>query len=65
MMASKDEAKAALILLAQLHYQNAKWWQLAAAWICGRHQTVRHLGRIARISFWRDQPYLLSFRETL
>lgn len=63
-MRSSDEAKATLILLAQLHYQNAGWRTLAAAWVFGRHQTVRHLGRVARISFWRGDPYLLSFRET-
>lgn len=65
MMQPSDEAKGTLILLAQLHFQNARWWHLAAAWVFGRHQIVRHLGRIARISFWRGHPYLLSFRETI
>lgn len=59
-----DEAKASLILVAQLNYHQARWWRLAAAWIFGRHRTVRHIGRVARISFWRGQPYLLSFHET-
>lgn len=64
-MLNTDEAKAKLILLGQLHYQHARWWQLAAAWVFGRHQIVRHLGRIGRVSFWRGRPYLLSFRETI
>lgn len=64
MMPVSDEAKARLIMLAQLHYQKARWQQLAAAWVFGRHQIVHHLGRVARISFWRGNPYLLSFRET-
>jgi hypothetical protein len=59
-----DRSTANLILLAQLHYQHASWWTLAAAWMFGRHRTVRHLGRVGRVSFWRGQPYLLSFRET-
>lgn len=59
-----DDATGRLILLAQLHYQHARWWRLAAAWVFGRHRIVRHLGRVARISFWRGTPYLLSFRET-
>lgn len=64
MMQHSDAAKANLILLGQLHYQKARWWELAAAWVFGRHQIVRHLGRVGRVSFWRDRPYLLSFRET-
>ena len=63
-MPASDLAKGNLILLAQLHYQQARWWQLAAAWIFGHHQIVRHLGRVGRVSFWRGNPYLLSFRET-
>lgn len=64
MQLHSDEAKGSLILVAQLHYQRAKWWHLAAAWMFGRHRIVRHLGRVARISFWRGTPYLLSFYET-
>lgn len=64
-MHNTDQAKGNLILLAQLHYQQARWWQLAAAWVFGRHQIIRHLGRIGRVSFWRGRPYLLSFRETI
>ena len=37
---------------------------LALAWVFGRHRIIRHLGRAARISFWRGKPYLLTFRET-
>lgn len=52
-----------LILTAQAHYSAARWWQLAGAWLFGRHRIVRHLGREGRIAFWRGEPYLLSFRE--
>jgi hypothetical protein len=62
-MMDPDQAKGTLILLAQVNFQTARWWQLAAVWLFGRHRIVRHLGRIARIGFWREQPYLLSFRE--
>ncbi len=60
-----DRATANLILLAQLNYQRAGWLTLALAWSLGRHRIIRHLGRIGRVSFWRGNPYLLSFRETL
>lgn len=63
-MQRSDLATGNLILLAQLNYQRARWWQLAAAWIFGRHKIVHHLGRVGRVGFWRGQPYLLSFRET-
>ena len=63
-MQNSDEAKSALIFVAQCHFQKARWWELAAAWVFGRHQIVRHIGRIGRVSFWRGKPYLLSFRET-
>lgn len=58
-----DEDAATLILVANLHFKMAGWWTLAAAWIFGRHRIVRHLGREGRIAFWRDTPYLLTFRE--
>lgn len=61
---TSDRAIGNLILLAQANYNRAGWWTLAAAWVFGRHQTIRHLGRVGRVSFWRDRPYLLSFRET-
>ncbi|MFE3838874.1 hypothetical protein [Pseudogemmobacter sonorensis] len=64
-MQDGDLSRASLILLAQMHYERARWWQLAAAWAVGRHRIVRHLGRVARISFWGGKPYLLSFRETV
>lgn len=59
-----DRALGNLILLGQINYNQARWWTLAAAWIFGRHRILRHLGRVGRVSFWRGQPYLLSFRET-
>lgn len=58
-----DEAKATLIFVANGHFKAARWWVLAAAWVFGRHRIVRHLGREGRIAFWRDKPYLLTFRE--
>lgn len=57
------EAKARLILTAQANVKQARWFTLAAAWVFGRHHTICHLGREARIAFWRDRPYLLTFRE--
>ena len=63
-MQNSDAAMGNLILVANHHFQNARWWQIACAWIFGRHQTVRHIGRVGRVSFWRGKPYLLSFRET-
>ncbi|MCL4065914.1 hypothetical protein M3484_04975 [Pseudomonas sp. GX19020] len=63
-MPNSDEAKGALIFVANAQYKKARWWQLACAWVFGRHQIVRHLGREGRVSFWRGKPYLLSFRET-
>lgn len=63
MMRHNDQAKANLIFVAQAHYQTANWLQLVGAWVFGRHQIIRHLGRIARVSFWRGRPYLLSFRD--
>jgi hypothetical protein len=60
---SRDVDLGMLILSAQAHYSQAKWWTLAGAWLFGRHRIVRHLGREGRISFWRGNPYLLSFRE--
>lgn len=62
-MAHGETARGNLILSAQAHYLSARWWTLAAAWMFGRHRVVSHLGRIARISFWRGRPYLLTFRE--
>lgn len=58
-----DEAKAMLILVANAHFKAARWWVLAAAWVFGRHRIVHHLGREARVAFWRGTPYLLTFRE--
>lgn len=58
-----DEAAAMLILVANEHFKGARWWTLAAAWVFGRHRIVRHLGREGRVAFWRDTPYLLTFRE--
>jgi len=58
-----DEAAAMLILVANEHFKVARWWTLAAAWVFGRHRIVRHLGRKGRVAFWRDTPYLLTFRE--
>lgn len=52
-----------LILAAQAHYAQARWWKLAMVWAFGRHRIVRHLGREGRVAFWRGNPYLLSFRE--
>ena len=66
MMAHKhqrDHDLGMLILAAQAHYSQARWWVLAAAWAFGKHRIVRHLGREGRIAFWRGAPYLLSFRE--
>lgn len=63
MVQNRDQTLGTLILLAQAHYNRARWWQLAAAWTLGRHRVVRHLGREGRIAFWRGVPYLLSFRE--
>lgn len=59
-----DRAIGNLILTAQLHYNAARPVTLALAWVFGRHRIIRHLGRAARISFWRGKPYLLTFRET-
>ena len=58
-----DEAAAMLILVANEHFKVAHWRTLAAAWVFGRHRIVRHLGREGRVAFWRDTPYLLTFRE--
>lgn len=44
-----DRATANLILLGQIHFNQARWWTLAAAWMFGRHRIVRHLGRVGRI----------------
>lgn len=60
---SSHDAKGQLIMLAQANFNRAQWWQLALCWVRGRHRVVCHLGYTARIGFWRDQPYLLSFRE--
>lgn len=63
-MSEHDRAMGNLILTAQLHYNQARWCTLALVWIFGRHRTIRHLGRVGRVGFWRGKPYLLSFRET-
>lgn len=61
---TRDRDIGNLILLAQMNYQRAGWLTLTGAWIFGKHHVIRHLGRVGRVSFWRGQPYLLSFRET-
>jgi hypothetical protein len=63
-MPDHDTAMGALILTAQGHYNQARWWVLALVWVFGRHRIIRHLGRTGRVGFWRGQPYLLSFRDT-
>lgn len=63
MMVHRDRDLGELILTAQAFYAQARWWELAGAWLFGRHRIVRHLGREGRLSFWRGKVYLLSFRE--
>jgi len=63
-MQPADLALGALIMVAQANYRTASIWTLAAAWAFGRKRDVEHLGYAARVGFWRDRPYLLSFRET-
>lgn len=63
MLHDRDQNLGTLIMIAQAYYNQATWLELAAAWLFGRHRIVRHLGREGRISFWRGNPYLLSFRE--
>ena len=60
-----DEAKGTLILVGNAHFKEARWWTLAAAWVFGKHRIVLHLGREGRVAFWRDTPYLLTFREVV
>lgn len=63
MLHDRDQNLGTLIMLAQAYYNQATWWELTAAWLFGRHRIVRHLGWEGRVSFWRGNPYLLSFRE--
>lgn len=62
-MQPTDLALGALIMVAQANYKTASIWIVAAAWLFGRKRHVEHLGYVARIGFWCDRPYLLSFRE--
>ncbi|WP_158243221.1 hypothetical protein [Acidimangrovimonas sediminis] len=52
-----------LVLVAGLHFRSARLRTRAAAWLFGRHQPFEHIGYRGRIAWWRDRPYLLTFRE--
>lgn len=62
-MSRSDADCGMLILVAQYHFKRASLLTLAAAWLFGRHEIVRHMGRVGRVGFWKGTPYLLTFRE--
>ncbi len=63
-MTELDRLLSGLILTSQANYAVASRWTLFRVWIFGCHRMVHHLGRMARLGFWRGQPYLLTFRKT-
>lgn len=64
MITAESVSLSMLVLAADCHWREARWWTRAAAWVFGRHRVVRHLGCACRIAIWRGTPYLLSIRET-
>lgn len=51
-----------LVLVSNAHFKSAGYLLLARVWLLGRHQKFTHLGMRARIAFYQDVPYLLTFR---
>ena len=62
-MMLKDCDLGMLVLVGHAHWKAASWVHIAGAWLLGQHVVFTHLGRQARISFFCEKPYLLTFRD--
>lgn len=61
--AGADLSIGMLTLAADGFWKQAGWPRRIAVVLFGRHQVYQHLGYRLRISFWRDNPYLVTIRE--
>lgn len=52
-----------LVLAADAHWREARWWVRIAAVIFGAHRVVDHLGCRNRIAVWHGVPYLWAIYE--
>lgn len=54
----------AILLVGDHNWRKGPFWPAAFAWLFGRRETIRtHLGDTARVSWWREKPYLVRLRR--
>lgn len=54
----------ALMVVADWHWRQGPLWKTALAWLFGRRERLTtHLGDRVTLSWWRDNPYLVSVRR--
>lgn len=63
MTATSDYDLGMLTLCAHGVWKHARWLDRVRAALFGRHHVYEHLGMRLRVSFWHEQPYLISIRQ--
>lgn len=62
-MPMSDASTGAVVLVGDYNWRKGPLWPSLCALVMGRRQRFTHLGKRCTVAWWREQPYLVGFRE--
>ena len=62
-MSRGDMNFGAVVLVGDFNWRKRSMRKSVAAWLFGRRDRFTHLGKACTVAWWRDEPYLIGFKE--